>query len=171
MRASPTIEHYSAERVPDPDPAGPHTWQVHYTVWNAVVGVCRRHGKVGPFLERPITDNPDVNSFDDWPTGFGPEESDYWVIDDWWDSDRYVYLELPNPRAFTAAWLHDLMDALRPYPGLGVGIGAFEKAYILAFADTLMVTGRIFEACRDVDCVLRKSQAALAEAGRRHRAP
>ena len=166
MQHDPVIEHYTAERVANPNPAGPHPWQVHYTVWNAVIGACRRHGTVGPFLERPITDNPDVNDIDDWPLGAGPEGSDYWVIDDWWNTERYVYLELPNPAAFTAQWLRDVMNALRPFPGWGVGIMAFEKPYILAFADKLMVTGSIFEKCSDLECVVRQGQAALSKSRR-----
>jgi hypothetical protein len=65
--------------------------------------------------------------------------------------------------AFTEQWLRELMTTLSDHRGWGVGIMAWPKAYILAFADKLMVTGKVFESCRDFECVVREGQKALAK--------
>jgi hypothetical protein len=167
MSTSPIVEHYAAERIPNPDPEGPHAWQVHYTVWNAIVRACLRHGRVGPFHERPITDSPDVLDIAGWPLGARTgDEAEYWVIDDWLSDERYVYLEVADPGAFTAEWLRDLMRALGDFPGWGAGVAAFADAYVLVFGDKLMVTGELFERCGDLDAVVQQARLELAKSRR-----
>ena len=160
MGTHPTIEHYSGERVPNPYPAGDLPWQVYHTVRNAVLRCCRGHGRAGPMGECPIADGDDTP--DDWPLG-DPDPLDFFVIDDQYNHERYVYLEIVRPEAFTEQWLRDLMRTLSDHRGWGVGIMSWPKAYMLAFGDKLMVTGRVFEQCRDFDCVVRQGQAALAK--------
>jgi hypothetical protein len=57
--------------------------------------------------------------------------------------------------------VRDLMATLGNHPGWGIGITTVQSAYILVFADRLMVTGSAFEACNDLTAVIRAGQASL----------
>ena len=155
---NPPIEHYTAERIPNPDPAGDVSWQRYHTVRNAVLQSCRQFGPSGPMGPCPIieADRPP----DNWPVG-DPNPIDYFVVDDQYNHERYIYVEVVRPGAFTADWLLELVATMGQFAGWGVGIMAFEKAYILAFADRLMVTGDLFTACNDFHSIVRAGQSAL----------
>ena len=159
--SDPVIEHYSGERVPNPYPPGQLTWQVYHAVRNAVLRCCRRFGPSGPMGECPIT-TANEPSIADWPLGH-PDPVDYLVVDDQYNHERYVYVEVVRPGAFSSEWLRDLVRTLDDYPGWGVGIIAFDKAYILAFSNKLMVTGEIFAECGDLACVVHKGQSEIAK--------
>jgi hypothetical protein len=58
------------------------------------------------------------------------------------------------------------MRTLADHRGWGVGIMAWPSAYILAFADKLMITGKIFENCRDLVSIVQRGQAELAQPAR-----
>jgi hypothetical protein len=151
----PVIEHYTAQSIPNPYPAGDLPWQVYHTVRNAVFRCCRRFGKAGPMGERAITNDKAISD-ERWPRGDHPE--DFYVVDDQLNHDWYIYVEIETPSVFTEAWLRDLVGTLSDYPGWGVGLIAFRFAYILVFADKLMVTGKIFENCHDIACVVSQAQ-------------
>jgi hypothetical protein len=153
------IEQYTAERVPNPHSRGKLPWQLYHSARNAVVRCCRRFGKVGPMGECPITDEKEI-PFDRWPLG-DPEPLDFLVIDDQYNDDRYVYLEIVRPAPFTERWLRGLMQMLKRYPGWGVGVMGWSKAYMVVFADRLMVTGRAFESCGDLKSVIRLGRGQL----------
>jgi len=161
MKINPVIEHYTTERVPNPYPVGNLPWQVYHTVRNAVLRCCRKHGRAGPMGECPISDDKQI-PFVDWHCG-DRDPLDFFVVDDQYNDECYIYIEIVRPRAFTDAWLRDLMRTLAVHPGWGVGILAWPKAYMLAFAERLMVTGKLFEQCRDFDCVVREGQKAIAK--------
>ncbi|HUO09932.1 MAG TPA: hypothetical protein VM008_16630 [Phycisphaerae bacterium] len=160
--SDPTIEHYTAERIPNPYPAGDLPWQVYHTVRNAVFRCCQRFGSSGPMGECPIStaEEPPSNQ---WPLG-DARPSDYFIVDDQLNDERYIYVEIVRPGAFTVEWLRDLVHTLAEYPGWGVGmqINALKAGYILAFADKLMVTGEPFVDCHDFASVVYGAQAALA---------
>jgi hypothetical protein len=158
--SDPIIEHYTAERIPNPYPAGDLPWQVYHTVRNAVVRCCRRFGPTGPMGELPIADSDSPDSEKNWESG-DDDPVDYYIIDDQYNSERYLYMELLRPEALHADWLRDLMAALGSHPGWGVGITNFEEAYALVFSDKLMVTGSAFAACHDLAALLRAGQPAL----------
>jgi hypothetical protein len=158
VEAGPTIEHYTAERVPNPYPAGDLPWQVYHTVRNAVLRCCRRHGRAGPMGECPITDGEDTP--ESWLLA-DRDRLDFFVVDDQLNHERYVYVEIERPEAFTGEWLRDLVHTLADHDGWGVGIMAWPNAYMLVFADKLMVTGKRFERCRDFDCVVRQGRSTM----------
>jgi hypothetical protein len=159
MGNQPLIEHYTAARIPNPYPEGELPWQIYHAVRNSVLRCCRRFGTAGPMGERPIT--ADADTPDSWPLG-DPEPTDFFVVDDQLNHERYIYVEVESARAFTKEWLLDLMHSLGPHSGWGVGIITIEEAYILAFADKLMVTGTVFGNCSDIDCIVTQVQAGFA---------
>lgn len=161
MEVQPSIEYYRTERIPNPYPAGDLPWTVYYTVRNAVVRCCREFGKVGPLGECPVTGDHEPR-IDEWLPG-DADPIDFFVIDDQYNHEQYVYVEIVEAPAFEGEWLRRLMQTLTEFPGWGAGILAFKSAYILVFADKIMVTGSIFENCRDFDGVVRQGQAELAK--------
>lgn len=109
--------------------------------------------------ECPITADADTPA--GWPLG-DAEPIDFFVVDDQYNHERYIYVELESAQAFSKEWMLDLMHTLGEHRGWGVGITTIEGAYILAFADKLMVTGKVFENCSDIDCIVSQAQTALA---------
>ena len=107
--------------------------------------------------ECPITaaDEPPTR----WPLG-DPEPISFFVVDDQYNHERYVYVEIVRPAAFTGEWLRKLVHTIGQFPGWGVGIMAFRQGYILAFGDRLMVNGEIFAGCSDFASVVLSGQKA-----------
>lgn len=99
-------------------------------------------------------------SLDDWTSG-DRDPIDYFVIDDQYNDERYVYVEVVRPAAFTEAWLRDLMRTLARQPGWGAGLVSFRKGYVLVFADRIIVTGKPFAKCRDLTDVVRQGRAEM----------
>ncbi len=161
MGSKPVIEHYTAKRIPNPYPGGELPWQIYHTLRNAVFRGCRKFGKVGVMGVCPITDDTEI-PFHNWHVA-DRDAIDFFVVDDQYNDERYIYVEIELPSAFTERWLRGLMRILTDYPGWGVGIEGLPQAYILAFADKLMVSGRIFKKCRDLECIVRQGQAILAK--------
>jgi hypothetical protein len=157
------VEHYTTGRVDNDDPAGEPPWQLHYRVWNAMLAACKRHGRVGPFRRAVIEER------DDGPHRWirGSEEScDFYANPDRMNIERYVYVDVLTLAAITAEWLLDLLRAMRRFPGWGVGVEAWPRAYVLVFGDRLMVTGKAFRGCRSIAGVARRGRAALREVER-----
>src|SRR5262249_47586720 len=75
----------------------------------------------------------------------------YFVVDDIYNSERYHYVELCRPKGVTRAWLRDVMRFLRKAPHWGICICSLSDGYAILFADRIMVTGRGFEGCSNVD--------------------
>src|SRR5688572_22772668 len=137
-RAQPEVEHYTGDHVYNT--WRPVPWQVYHRVRNSVVGCCRKFGTVGAMLEIDITDDEDPG-LGEWPVGDG--DPDFFVVDDQYnDWDALVYVEIGYEVPF-GEWLRALMRTLRRHRGWGVGInshvGALRRAYVIAFADRLMV--------------------------------
>lgn len=135
---------YDAERIPDDRPgAGETSGEVFYAVREEIIEVCARHG--------PTWDQPGVDS----------SNCDYWVVDDQYNDERYQYLEVKS-RAFTKAWLLDLMAKLVSLPHWGVGI-TVPKGYVIVFADRVMVAaGPTFDGVRNLNDVIQRASRALA---------
>ena len=100
MGTHPTIEYYTAERIPNLYPGGDLPWQTYHTVRNDVLRCCRRFGRAGPMGECPITDGDDEPSVDNWALG-DPEPRDFFVVDDQYNHERYIYVTIERPEAFT----------------------------------------------------------------------
>ncbi len=136
--SSPAIVYYDAECIPDDRPRGPVSSEQFFTVREAIVEGCRRHGLVGP---------------DDGGTH---ENFVYWVIDDQYNDERYQYLELCKPSAMNKAWLLDLMKTLEEFPDWGVGVSV-ERGYMLVFYDRLMINGPALKGAATIDEVIEKA--------------
>jgi len=89
----------------------------------------------------------------------------YYIIDDQYNSERYLYIELCRAEAVTLAWIKSVTDTLSEFPGWGMGIVNISDAYLLIFDQKLMVHGEPFAKCNTVAEVLEASRAQLFFAG------
>jgi hypothetical protein len=135
------IEHYQAERIPNPNPAGELPDEEFYRVRRAILGVCRRYGSTGPD-DREATPS-------------------CWLVDDQPNDELYQYVEVYDRGFLSANWLRDVMSVLRDFPGWGVGVMNIRFAYLLIFANKLMVTGHPFAPCNDLESVTEAASANL----------
>jgi hypothetical protein len=149
------VEHYTADRIPNPYPGGELPWQIYHTVRNAVVRTCRRHGPTGPLGERPL-DQAYVQSAKQWE--LGDEDPVYWIVDDQYNHEMYLYMEFQDARGCTPEWLADVTRTLAEFPGWGIGVASLKKGYVLIFTDRLLVQGPGFRECRDAASVVRAMQ-------------
>ena|SRR5713101_5247793 len=91
-------------------------------------------------------DKKELNILEDWQSG--DENPIFWVVDDQYNDERYLYMEFEDSLAFSAEWLEDITRTLGRYPGWGIGVDSLKKGYILIFADRLLVTGQPFKRCK-----------------------
>lgn len=160
MGVALTVEHYTVERIDNPYPDGHLAWQVYHGARNAVVRTCRRFGPTGAMGECPLdVDVEDPYGLRTWPLGDDP--CVFYVVDDQYNDERYLYVEVHDEQHFTERWLCDLAETLRQFPGWGIGICNLNLAYILVFEDRLMVTGPIFEYCEDLASVVKAARRVL----------
>jgi len=138
---STIVEHYNADRVPNPNPRGATSSKTFERVRLALVTVCRSYGVTGP---------------DDYP-----RDCDVWVVDDQYNDELYQYIEVYNRQLLSIEWLQDMMAVLSRFPGWGAGVKNIRFAYLLIFADKLMVTGFPFAGCHDVGSVAAAASANL----------
>jgi hypothetical protein len=153
------VVHYAVERIPNPSPGG-LPWQVYHSVRNAVVRTCREFGPTGPMGECPIVVGPDRPPVRDWPPGDDP--CDFFVVDDQYNDERYIYMEVEPTAALTGEWLARMLAVLRDHPGWGIGISNVAEGYVLLFADRIMVTGPALAGCGDAAAVLRALRAGAS---------
>jgi len=139
------VEYYTVDHVPNDHPDGKLPWRLYQTVRNAIVRTCRRHGPTGPLGEIPL-DKQSLNILKDWQRG--DENPVYWVVDDQYNDERYLYMEIEDPLALSPKWLEDITAMLRRFPGWGIGVVNLTKGYLLIFADRLLVKGQPFKRCR-----------------------
>jgi hypothetical protein len=154
-----TIEHYTAERLPNPFRGGNLPWQTYQSARNRIVQACRRFGGVGPMGECPIRDS-EAPSLDDWPLG-DPDPVDFYVVDDQFNDECYIYIEVERASAFTATWVHAMMNALTELPDWRIGVGVFRDGYMIVAANKLAVTGSTFVECNTVESVVAAAKRAL----------
>jgi hypothetical protein len=96
----------------------------------------------------------------------GDKDSVFFVLDDQWNNERYIYVEITKFEYFTEGFLEDLARSLVRFPGWGIGINGLRqgyslKGYILVFADRLMVTGRVFKNCFDLASIIAATERNL----------
>jgi hypothetical protein len=151
------IEYYSTDRIPDPD--GNATGLDFHETRNAIVRACRRHGPTGPFgvLDLDRADGK-RDLFDIWERG--DPDAVYYVVDDQYNSERYQYVEC-DADYLTDAWILDLMASLVNTPSWGVGICCIPMAYVLIFADRIMVTGEIFKNVNDLATLTERARHSI----------
>ena len=108
--------------------------------------------------ECPITKDEEL-PYKLWHVAEPLETLDFFVVDDQYNDERYVYVEVCRPPALTAAWLRAIMSCLGQFEGWGAGINFTPDAYILAFADRLMVTGGVLAGSQNLDSVAHLGRA------------
>jgi hypothetical protein len=136
-----TVEHYNAERVPNPNPRGATPYKTFEKVRQEIIGVCRKHGVTGP------DDNP--------------YDCDVYVVDDQYNDELYHYVEVYNRKLLSPDWVQDMMAAVRRFRGWGAAVKNIRFAYLLIFGDKLMVTGYPFAGCDDIESVAAAASANL----------
>lgn len=112
-----------------------------YGLREDLLNVLEKHGLTGP-------DDP-------------AEDLHFYLVDDRYNEERYHYLEVYKPSVLTLTWLADTTGVLRSYSGWGVGVKNVRKAYLLVFADRLLVTGPAFRRCKDAPSVLEAAKKLL----------
>jgi hypothetical protein len=144
------VERYRTNRVPNPYPGGEMPGSLYYTARNAVVRACRRHGPVGPMGEVAF---PEAGSKARPRWERGDPNPVYFVVDDWYNHEMYLYMEFVDTAGCTGKWLEDVTAALRSFRGWGIGVNSLPNGYLLIFADRLLVRGPQFRGCRDAASV------------------
>lgn len=137
------IEHYTAERVPNPACASGDEW---FDVADELVGACLKNGPT-------------------WSGCIGPDPGDDVAVsfvfeDTQWNDERYHYVWV-DPTAFTREWLSDIVGVLGRFPGWGLGVKNVEQGYMLIFADRVMVTGLPFADCDSIDEIVTQARNNL----------
>jgi hypothetical protein len=154
------IEHFTAEHIPNPNPAGKTPWYVYHTVRNAMVCCCRGHGPTGSMGIFTFDPQRPEFMFDQWAGG--DADPWYYIVDDQYNSERYLYIELCRTEALTIEWIRSVCLALSRYPGWGMGIVNIPDAYVLIFDRKLMVHGEPFEECHTAVEIVEVGRAQLA---------
>jgi len=77
-----------------------------------------------------------------------------YLVDDQYNAERYHYMGVYKPAVLTPNWLGDTTGVPRNYPGWGAAVKNLLNAYLLIFADRLLVTGSGFRRCKDAASVL-----------------
>jgi hypothetical protein len=154
------VEHYTADRVDNPNPRGRTSRKTFDKVRLALVAACRQYGVVGP---EDDTFDPALDLDEDDPD-FDPTSvigCDLYVVDDQYNDELYQYVEVYTRRVLSAAWLRDVMAVLGRFPGWAIGVKNVRFAYLLVFTDKLMVTGHAFDGCDDLESVAAAASAGL----------
>ena len=147
------VAPYTLKRIPNPYPEGDLPWQVYHTVRNAIVRACRRHGPTGPMGECVIEDGRNAPDLAGWKRGDNP--ATYFIVDDQYNEERYLYAVVDPAAAFNHEWLADIFAALQEFPGWAIGITNIPDGYLLIFGDKLMVQGEALRNCRDAASVIK----------------
>jgi hypothetical protein len=156
---------YTEERIPNPYPKGSLPWQVYHKVRNAIVRTCRCHGPTGPMGICPISRWQRAPNIFKWERG--DPDPVYYIIDDQYNDERYLYAELLSPDAFRPAWLTDIATTLEKHAGWGLGVSDLPGHYVLVFSDKLMVTGPRLSSCKTAGQVVEEVQRLYRQAGQR----
>jgi hypothetical protein len=146
------VVRFTLKRIPNPYPGGDLPWQVYHTVRNAIVRTCRLHGPTGPMGECVIEEGRDFPDINVWERG--DKQLGYYIIDDQYNHERYLYMELYGDDPFNPAWLASVVRTLKEFPGWRIGINHIPYGYILIFGNKLMVHGEPFQKCRDAASVI-----------------
>lgn len=142
------VERFRTKRVPNPY-AGQMNWLLYQKARNAIVRTCRRHGPVGPLGMLPLRRR---STIDDWERG--DVNPVYWIMDDQFNDEAYLYMEFVDPRGCTNTWLEDVATTLSKLAGWGIGVNGLRDGYLLIFADRLLVKGQQFRGCRNAERVV-----------------
>jgi hypothetical protein len=155
------IISYTKERIPNPYHKRTLPWQVYHKVRNAVVHTCRRHGPTGPMGICPISFWRRAPNILKWE--HGDPDPLYYIIDDQYNDERYLYAELLDGDAFSAEWLVDITRTLDGFPDWGICLSGIPGHYLIIFAKKIMVNGPQLSNCKTVREVLRVVQELIKQ--------
>jgi hypothetical protein len=167
-RSLPVVA-YTEDHIPNPYPLVDLPWQKYHAVRNAIVQASRKHGTTGPMGLVKIVDDVESPYLQAIEPGFWPlgdKDPTYYVIDDQYNSEMYCYVELETPNALTLDWLASMVAVLKSHEGWGIGLVSIPSAYVLIFADRLLVNGALSR-CKTVDDVLAAVPRLLRRRGKR----
>ena len=144
------VTHYNADRIPNPYPPGRLPWWKYHKARNALVRTCRKYGPTGPMGERTIIEGNEPQNAIEILQGWerGDPDRVFFVLDDQYNHDRYLYLEFVEASYCSDEWLRDAMTTLAEFPGWGIGVNGIEGGYLLIFESKLMVMGPAFARCK-----------------------
>jgi hypothetical protein len=101
----------------------------------------------------------DPYGMEGWPLGDDP--CDYFLVDDQYNHEQYLYLEIYATERLSLSLLVDVVAALRDHPGWGVTVNNIDRGVMLIFSDKVMVTGPVFARCKSIESVLRTARRNL----------
>lgn len=135
-----TVDFVAGPEAP-PRQLGPVSQGQFNNARDLVVGVCARHGTVGPSGASSagvlvLTSDPD-----------------FYVVDDQYGDDRRIFVE-PRPSAISAEWLRDLASLSRDSPDWDVLAAPGEGISLLIRDGRITVSGWVSQA-RDLSGVVR----------------
>ena len=156
------VVYYNQKRVPDPLAAIRELpWQEYHAARNRIVRLCRAHAPTGPMGECPIRpDREDLPDVMKW--GAGDPDPTYFVVDDQWNHERYIYIEILRVDGATLAWITALLRELEDMPGWGVCITGLDKGYVIILRDVILVTGPSFRGTSDLAGVVHDLREDVA---------
>ena len=149
MKHTFQIIHVAADYLP-PRRSGETPWQEYFSVRNAIVTVCRRHGPTGPMglaVIEPGGDQPEG-----WERG--DDDPVYFVVDDQYNDDPWLYLEVLHSSGLTENWFMDVSSEMSQFPGWSLFISHFVKGSLVIESDRICVGGVAFEICSDLPGIL-----------------
>jgi hypothetical protein len=93
----------------------------------------------------------------------GDPDPVYYIIDDQYNDERYLYAELLGKDPFRPEWLADIATTLEDYPAWGIGVNNIPGHYIIIFSSKIMVTGPRLISCKSAREVVKAVQDLLRE--------
>ena len=146
------VVHFADERITDPLGVREElTWQVYHAARNHLLEICEKHGTAGPMGKRPV-DVDKETSDDRWH--ISAKAPDFYIIDDQYNSERYLYLEICSPEKATASWLNDVVQFNRKFPAWGICVTNVKLGYMIILPPVLLVMGPAFASAKTgEDCV------------------
>ena len=97
------VVHYDSRHVANPYPKGELPWQVYHTVRNAIFRACRSMGRREQWLNAQFDTIRTWTArygMEDWP--IGDEPCEYFIVDDQYGHEQYLYMENLRHRATLA---------------------------------------------------------------------
>jgi hypothetical protein len=105
-------------------------------------------------------DDPEfVDERGDWPNAH--LQPDFFIVDDQYNDERYLYVSVCDKACFTLEWVLDLLQTLRDLPGWGVCITNVENGYLILFSERIMVTGKTFSCCNNLLQLVERARTSL----------
>jgi hypothetical protein len=147
--SSTRVVPFSKDECPASSTSGPplFSWREYYAFRNALIGVLRFYGTVGPMGEMPI--------LADWESSEaawkgGTRHPDFFVVADMWNEwNRWNRVEA-SPYLVNARLLRELVLMVKGFSGWCVYL-ALEKGGLTLFDDRILYEGEEFARSQSID--------------------